>query len=145
MNLMMSNMSLNNNNLERNMASLKVSTLTKVEIAKAARDFQWSRQMPKWTVIVDGRELPARPLVLQAAGVPPNDPTNSHQAVAILQERGFDVRYQGKPVYREPNDRVLEPVTDEFIHSLRGCLKGNDSLVAAWEREHRIEKDRTKR
>jgi hypothetical protein len=101
--------------------------------------------MPKWTVIVDGRELPARPLVLQAAGVPPNDPTNSHQAVAILQDRGFDVRYEGKPVHGEHNDRVLEPVSDEFIQSLRGRLKGADSLVEAWEREHRIEKDRTTR
>jgi hypothetical protein len=27
--------------------------------------------------------LRAQPLVLEAAGVPPNDPTNSHQAVAI--------------------------------------------------------------
>jgi ribosomal protein L39E len=127
------------------MASAKVSVLTKLEIAKAARDFRWNRQMPKWTVIVDGRELPARPLVLQAAGVPPNDPTNSHQAVAILQDRGFDVRYEGKPVHGEHNDRVLEPVSDEFIQSLRGRLKGKDSLVEAWEREHRIEKDRTTR
>jgi hypothetical protein len=127
------------------MPSAKVSVLTKLEIAKAARDFRWNRRMPKWTVIVDGRELPARPLVLQAAGVPPNDPTNSHQAVAILQDRGFDVRYEGKPVHGEHNDRVLEPVSDEFIQSLRGRLKGADSLVEAWEREHRIEKDRTTR
>jgi hypothetical protein len=127
------------------MASAKVSTLTKIEIAQAAREFRWNRQMPKWTVMIEGRELPARPLVLQAAGVPPNDPTNSHQAVAILQDRGFDVRYEGKPVYGEHNDQVLEPVSDEFIHSLRGCLKGDDSLVEAWEREHRIEKDRTRR
>lgn len=127
------------------MPSAKVSVLTKLDIAKAARDFRWNRRMPKWTVIVDGRELPARPLVLQAAGVPPNDPTNSHQAVAILQDRGFDVRYEGKPVHGEHNDRVLEPVSDEFIQSLRGRLKGTDSLEEAWEREHRIEKDRTTR
>ena len=44
-------------------------------------------------------------------------------------------------VYREKNHLVLQPITDEFIHSLVGCLKGEDSLVAAWEREHRIEKD----
>lgn len=98
--------------------------------------------MPKWTVIVDGQELPARPLILKAAGVAPNDPTNSHQAVAILQDRGFDVRYEGKPVHREHDDRVIQPVSDEFIRSLRGCLKGEDSLVEAREREHRIEKDR---
>jgi hypothetical protein len=47
----------------------------------------------KWTVIVGDRELPARPLVLEAAGVPPNDPTNSHQAVEILRRLGFETRY----------------------------------------------------
>ena len=41
------------------------------------------------------------------------------------------------------NHLVLQPITDEFIHSLRGCLKGKTSLVEAREREHRIEKDRT--
>jgi hypothetical protein len=54
--------------------------------------------MPKWTAIVDGRELPARPLVLTAAGVAPNDPTNSHMAVAKLKAFGFDTRYEGKSV-----------------------------------------------
>jgi len=127
------------------MASIKVSVLTKHQITDAAKSFRWHRQMPKWTVIVDGRELPARPLVLEAAGVPPNDPTNSHQAVAILQERGFDVRYEGKSVQAEPDRRVSPPISDEIISSLRGCLKGKDSLVEAREREHRIEKDRTMR
>jgi hypothetical protein len=55
--------------------------------------------MPKWTVIVGGRELPARPLVLEAAGVPPNDPTNSHQAIAILESLGFETRYAGEAVH----------------------------------------------
>jgi len=54
--------------------------------------------MPKWTVIVDDRELPARPLVLEAAGVLPNDPTNSHQAIAILESLGFKTRYAGESV-----------------------------------------------
>jgi hypothetical protein len=127
------------------MASAKVSVLTRQDIATTAKSFQWNRQMPKWTVIVDGRELPARPLVLEAAGVPPNDPTNSHQAVAILQDRGFDVRYEGKTVHSEYDDQALPPVTDEFIRSLRGCLKSGDSMVEAREREHRLEKDRTAR
>jgi hypothetical protein len=127
------------------MASLKVSVLTKQDIASAAKSFQWNRQMPKWTVMVDGRELPARPLILEAAGVPPNDATNSHQAVAILKDRGFDVRYQGKTIQGGYNDQELQPVTDEFIRSLRGCCKGEDSLVEAREREHRIEKDRMTR
>ncbi len=97
--------------------------------------------MPKWSVVVDGRELPARPLVLEAAGVPPNDPTNSHQAVAILKERGFDVRYQGKTIQEEANAAV-RPEVEALIRKLRGCFKGPYSLLQDREREHRIEKDR---
>ena len=135
----------NNNNFGKvDMASAKIAVLTKLVITSAARGFQWNRQLPKWTVLVDGRELPARPLVLQAAGVPPNDPTNSHQAVAILKDRGFEVRYNGKPISANEND-PHEGVTEEFIHSLRGSLKGETSLVEAREREHRIEKDRLAR
>jgi hypothetical protein len=124
------------------MPSAKVSELSKESIASAAKSFRWNRQMPKWTVIVDGRELPARPLILEAAGVPPNDPTNSHQAVAILKDRGFVVRYEGKIIENERGTQILQPVTDEFIHSLRGCCKSETSLVEAREREHRIEKNR---
>jgi hypothetical protein len=127
------------------MASLRVAVLTKEAILSAARSFRWSRQMPKWTVIVEGRELPARPLVLEAAGVPPNDPTNSHQAVAILKNRGFDVRYGGRIIADEGTDPIPQPVTEEFIHSLRGCCKGEGSMIEDREREHRIEKDRMAR
>jgi len=123
------------------MASAKVSILTKEDIADAARHFKWTRQMPKWTVVVEGREFPARPLVLEAAGVPPNDPTNSHQAVAILQDRGFDVRYQGEAIHIEGNSRGRQLATDEFIHRLRGSGRGASSLVEAREREHRIEEN----
>ena len=124
------------------MPSSRVAVLTKQAIVSAARTIRWNRQLPKWTVIVDGRELPARPLVLEAAGVPPNDPTNSHQAVAILKDRGFDVRYGGKTIQNEDSDPMLEPVTDEFIHSLRGCCKSEGSMIEDREHEHRIEKDR---
>jgi hypothetical protein len=72
--------------------------LTRTDIIRTANSFTWSRKMPKWTVIVERREFPARPLVLNAASVPPNDPTNSHQAVAILKTLGFDTRYEGKSV-----------------------------------------------
>jgi len=122
--------------------SSRVAVLTKQAIVSAAQSFRWNRQLPKWTVIVEGRELPARPLVLEAAGVPPNDPTNSHQAVAILKDRGFDVRYGGKIIRNEDSDPILQPVTDEFIRSLRGCCKGEGSMIEDREREHRIEKDR---
>ena len=46
-------------------------------------------------------------------------------------------------IQRENNRLVLQPITDEFIHTLRGSLKGKTSLVEAREREHKIEKDRT--
>lgn len=71
--------------------------LTRAEIIRTAQAFRSPRKIGKWTVVVEARELPARPLVLEAAGVPPNDPTNSHQAVAILEQLGFETRYQGKP------------------------------------------------
>jgi hypothetical protein len=125
------------------MPSIRVAALTRADITAAAKRLRGSRPA-KWTAIIDGRELPARPLVLEAAGVPPNDPTNSHQAVAILKDFGFHVRYQGKNV--SDAQAELEPhAMDELIRSLRGCFKpkpGEPSLVEEREREHRIEKDR---
>lgn len=124
------------------MPSAKVSVLTREDILATANTFAWNRQLPKWTVIVDGKELPARPLVLSAAGVPPNDPTNSHQAVAILTERGFDVRYQGKTMRSEEQDLKNQAALLDLIDDLCGSMKDSGSLLAAREREHRIEKDR---
>jgi AbrB family looped-hinge helix DNA binding protein len=48
-------------------------------------------------------------------------------------------------IQRENNHLVLQPITNDFVRSLRGCLKGKTSLVEAREREHRIEKDRSAR
>jgi len=124
------------------MPSARVSALTKEDIAAAAKNFHWTRQMPKWSVIVEGRELPARPLVLGAAGVPPNDPTNSHQAVAILRERGFVVRYEGKPLQADDEKPTSSPEIDNLIQKLRGRYEGSPSLLEDRQREHRIEKDR---
>lgn len=118
------------------MPSSRVSALTKEDIATAARNFRWTRQMPKWSVIVEGRELPARPLVLGAAGVPPNDPTNSHQAVALLKEQGFEVRYQGKTIQEEDSTKAHLPEFESLLRRLRGSCKGGDSLVEARDREH---------
>jgi hypothetical protein len=141
--LTMNNNLSNMNHTRRIMPSARVSVLSKQDIAATAQSFQWNRQLPKWTVIVDGREFPARPLVLEAAGVPPNDPTNSHQAIALLKDRGFVVRYQGKDLQDEANSPDFQSATDEFIRSLRGCSKSGPSMVEAREREHRIEKIRT--
>lgn len=118
------------------MPSTRVSALTREDITAAAKRLRATRPA-KWTVIVDGQELPARPLILEAAGVPPNDPTNSHQAVKILKDRGFDVRYQGATT---PDDGTEQLQLEELIHKLRGSCKGEDSLVEAREREHRMEK-----
>jgi hypothetical protein len=124
------------------MPSSRVSALTKEDIVGTAKTFRWNRQMPKWSVIVDGQEFPARPLVLEAAGVAPNDPTNSHQAVAILEERGFVVRYQGKKIREENADEARASEIDDLIRKLQGSLKGPYSLLDDREREHRIEKNR---
>jgi len=125
------------------MPSARVSALTREDITAAAKRLHGSRPA-KWTAIVDGRELPARPLVLEAAGVPPNDPTNSHQAVAILKDFGFDVCYQGKKV-SDPQVELEPRALDELLRSLRGRYKGSPSLLEDREREHRIEKDRLTR
>jgi len=95
--------------------------LTRAEIVRAANNFRWTRKGAKWTVIVGERELPARPLVLEAAGVPPNDPTNSHQAVEILRRLGFETRYtrdqgeMGMNEREEPSEKesgsILEMVS----------------------------------
>ncbi|MGA9472339.1 MAG: hypothetical protein WBV36_07745 [Terriglobales bacterium] len=118
------------------MPSARVAALTRDEITAAAKRLRASRPA-KWTVIVEGRELPARPLILEAAGVPPNDPTNSHQAVKILEEKGFDVRYEGKAT---STDRKPQAEMEEYIRSLRGFLKGAGSIAEARERGHRLEK-----
>ena len=125
------------------MPSARVSAITREDITAAAKRLHGSRPA-KWTAIIDGRELPARPLVLEAAGVPPNDPTNSHQAVAILKDFGFDVRYQGRNI-SDAHAEVKPRAIDELIRSLRGRYKGTPTLVEDREREHRIEKDRLTR
>lgn len=84
--------------------------LTRVEVLRAASRFRWTRKLPKWTVLVNDRELPARPLILEAAGVAPNDPINSHQAVSILKNLGFETRYTQE-------NRETHPEMGEAGHS----------------------------
>jgi hypothetical protein len=91
--------------------------LTRGAILRAASNFRSTRKGMKWTVIVGDRELPARPLVLEAAGVPPNDPTNSHQAVEILRRLGFETRYSREQSEMRTNDRE-EP--SEPLEKVRG-------------------------
>lgn len=74
-----------------------VKKLTHSDIIRATKHFHGFREA-KWTVMISDREYPARPLVLEAAGVTPLDRTNSHQAVRKLKELGFEVRYEGKVI-----------------------------------------------
>jgi hypothetical protein len=66
-------------------------------------------------------ELPALPLVLEAAGVPPNDPTNSHQAIAILENLGFQTRYAAEP--RKPDQTLRTEVPADAPTELRSILE----------------------
>jgi AbrB family looped-hinge helix DNA binding protein len=43
-------------------------------------------------------------------------------------------------VTREEGRLILQPVTDDFIDSVMGSCKGDDSLVEVLQRERRIEK-----
>jgi len=82
---------------ERRLARPKIKT-TRQDILNVARHFHWNGQLPNWTTVVEGRELPARPLVLKAARVSDNDPTNSGEAAVILSDLGFEVRYKGTTI-----------------------------------------------
>jgi hypothetical protein len=85
---------------ERRVASPKIKA-TRQDIMDAARNFQWKQQLPDWTTVVDGRELPARPLVVKAARVSDRNPTTTGEAAEILSDLGFEVRYKGTIVLRE--------------------------------------------
>jgi hypothetical protein len=82
---------------ERRVAHPKLIT-TRQDILKAAKDLHWKGQLPNWTTVVEGRELPARPVVLRAARVSDNNPTNSTEAAVILSDLGFEVRFKGTTV-----------------------------------------------
>jgi hypothetical protein len=74
----------------------KLATLTRNKITRVAKTFKGNRHAPKWNVIVEGVELPARPLVIESSGLAHNHSMNSHQAVTILKRLGFETRYDGK-------------------------------------------------
>lgn len=76
--------------------SRKIDSLTRERLIEVATGFVWRKQLPKWTVIVEGRELPVRPLVLESVGALPNDSTTSNAATAKLKSLGFEIRYNGR-------------------------------------------------
>ena len=110
--------------------------LTRAEIIRAASNFRWTRKGMKWTVIVGDRELPARPLVLDAAGVPPNDPTNSHQAVEILRRLGFETRYTKEQPEVGAKDEEETPQGEKGLRSILEIVSAatRDVPDSAWKR-----------
>ena len=110
--------------------------LTRGEILRAADKFRWTRKGMKWTVIVGDRELPARPLVLEAAGVPPNDPTNSHQAVEILRRLGFETRYTKEQPEVGTREEEESPQTGKGLNSILEIVSAATREVpdSAWKR-----------
>jgi hypothetical protein len=91
--------------------------LSRDEVIRTASAFHWTKKMPKWRVVIGDRELPARPLILEAAGVAPNDPTNSHQAVAILERLGFETRYERDAAKNQekPSSMETTPIADVIL------------------------------
>ena len=82
---------------DRRVAGPKIRTTTQ-EVVNAAKILQWKGPMPEWTSVVEGRELPARLLLLKAAQAADNDPVNSEEAAIILSDLGFEVRYKGTTI-----------------------------------------------
>ena len=110
--------------------------LTRAEVIRTASRFRWRRKMPRWTAIIEGRELPARPLVLEAAGVAPNDSTNSHQAVEILRRLGFETRYNREQLDANIADKEEPARTGTDLSSILEIVSAATRAVSAkdWER-----------
>jgi AbrB family looped-hinge helix DNA binding protein len=48
-------------------------------------------------------------------------------------------------IFEDPMGRiVLQPITDQYINSLRGMLGPGSNLLETWEKEHRIEGEKDK-
>jgi hypothetical protein len=75
----------------------RLKTLTWDEVIETSKHFKWDKQLPKWTVVIEGTQFPVRPLAFKAAGLLPNDAATTHQAVAKLKQLGFKVFYENKP------------------------------------------------
>jgi SAM-dependent MidA family methyltransferase len=85
---------------ERRVARRRITT-THQAILDAARNFKNNGSSQNWTTIVEGQEFPARLLLIKAAQVAENHPTNSGEAAVILSDLGFEVRYKGTTVRSE--------------------------------------------
>lgn len=123
----------NNNKLVLNvfMASDRIAALGKDDVLRASSSFRPSRKLQKWIVVVNGKEFPARPLLLHAAGVAPNDPTNSHQAIAKLQELGFETRY-ADPVRNAAPREPGAAGRDQFTREMEWIEANRETYSGQW-------------
>ncbi len=55
-------------------------------------------------------------------------------------QAGTKVRFLEDPFGRI----ILQPITEQYIDRVMGCLAGGSSLLDSWEKEHRIEGERDK-
>ena len=82
------------------MKNRRLNALTRANIEEAAEDLQ-PDQIRSWVVEVNGKLIPPKQLVRAAANrlpmpsVPTVTPADfiSHQAVKLLRDNGFEVRY----------------------------------------------------
>jgi len=86
--------------VERRLTRPKI-TVTREAVVDAAKSFPSGGPLTNWTTVVDGRELSTRAVLLKAAKVSKNDPTDSGEAAVILSDLGFEVRYKGRTVPSE--------------------------------------------
>jgi hypothetical protein len=84
-------------NLEQEGGERRLRALTRNDVIMASKTLNWKKQLPKWTVEIEGTSFPVRPLAFKAAGLFPNDSATTHQAVAVLKRLGFQVFYENKP------------------------------------------------
>ena len=86
------------------MASTTVASLTKPDILAAAKRLRWNRQMPKWTVIVEGASYPpGRLFWMQPASK--NSPRGFPSCGSSVPEAGIP----GTPGSRTKNGSDVAP------------------------------------
>jgi hypothetical protein len=71
---------------------------TRDEVLNAAKGLQWKGPLTDWTTIVEGREFPARPLLLRAAKAIESNSVTAEEAAVILSDLGFEVRLRGETI-----------------------------------------------
>lgn len=68
--------------------------------------------------------------------------TKGQLVIPSKLRRKLGIRKGTRVSFREENGRlILQPLTKEYIHSLRGSLKGAPSALDYWLQEHRRERE----